>query len=97
MRIPLRSLPSISIVLALSAGTVRAQNRPDSLAAPLLLVPDAVWDGVSPSPRPGWVVLVQKNRIQSVGPAGSVAAPDKVERMELPGTTLIPGLIEGHS
>jgi len=97
MRIPLRSLPSISIVLALSAGTVRAQNRPDSLAAPLLLVPDAVWDGVSQSPRTGWVVLVQKNRIQSVGPAGSVATPDNVERMELPGTTLIPGLIEGHS
>jgi imidazolonepropionase-like amidohydrolase len=97
MRIPLRSLPSISIVLALSAGTVRAQNRPDSLAAPLLLVPDAVWDGVSQSPRTGWVVLVQKNRIQSVGPADSVAAPDNLERMELPGTTLIPGLIEGHS
>ena len=96
MRIPLRSLPSISIVLALSVGTVRAQARPDSLA-PLLLVPDAVWDGLSPSPRPGWVVLVQKNRIQSVGPAGSVATPDNVERMELPGTTLIPGLIEGHS
>ena len=97
MRIPLRSLPSISIVLAFSAGTVRAQNRPDSLAASLLLVPDAVWDGVSQSPRTGWVVLVQKNRIQSVGPAGSVAAPNNVERMELPGTTLIPGLIEGHS
>jgi imidazolonepropionase-like amidohydrolase len=98
MRIPLRSLPtSISIVLALCAGTVRAQNRPDSLTSPLLLVPDAVWDGVSQSPRTGWVVLVQKNRIESVGPAGSVAAPDNVERMELPGATLIPGLIEGHS
>ena len=98
MRIPLCGFPaSISIVLALFTGTVRAQNRPDSLAAPLLLVPDAVWDGVSQSPRTGWVVLVQKNRIRSVGPAASVPVPDNVERMELPGTTLIPGLIEGHS
>ena len=98
MRIPLRSLPAFAfIVLALSAGTVRAQNQPDSLATPLLLVPDAVWDGVSQSPRTGWAVLVQKNRIESVGPAGSLAAPKNVERMELPGATLIPGLIEGHS
>ena len=98
MRIPLPSLPAFAfIVLALSAGTGRAQNRPDSLASPLLLVPDAVWDGVSQSPRTGWAVLVQKNRIESVGPAGSLAAPENVERMELPGATLIPGLIEGHS
>ncbi len=98
MRIPLRRLPAFAfIVLALSAGTVRAQNQPDSLATPLLLVPDAVWDGMSQSPRTGWAVLVQKNRIESVGPAGSLAAPENVERMELPGATLIPGLIEGHS
>ena len=98
MRIPLRSLPPcVFIVLALSAGNVRAQNRSDTLTSPLLLVPDAVWDGVSQSPRTGWVVLVQGNRIESVGPAGSLAAPKNVERMELPGATLIPGLIEGHS
>ena len=98
MRIPLRRLPAFAfLVLAFSAGTGRAQNRPDSLASPLLLVPDAVWDGVSQSPRTGWAVLVQKNRIESVGPAGSLAAPENVERMELPGATLIPGLIEGHS
>ncbi|MFL5448844.1 MAG: amidohydrolase family protein, partial [Gemmatimonadales bacterium] len=63
----------------------------------MLLVPDAVWDGVSQSPRTGWVVLVRGDRIESVGPAGSLAAPENVERMELPGATLIPGLIEGHS
>ena len=27
----------------------------------------------------------------------SLAAPEEYERIELPGTTLIPGLIEGHS
>ena len=98
MRNPLRALSSPAlIVLVLSAGTVRAQNRPDSSASRLLLVPDAVWDGVSDSPRSGWVVLVRGNRIESVGPASSLAVPKDVERMELAGATLIPGLIEGHS
>ena len=62
-----------------------------------LLVPDAVWDGVSDAPRRGWVVLVRGSRIQAVGPAGRVEAPADVERVPLAGTTLIPGLIEGHS
>ncbi|HSJ74851.1 MAG TPA: amidohydrolase family protein [Gemmatimonadales bacterium] len=85
------------MVLALFAGTLKAQNRPDSVASRILLVPEAVWDGLWDSPRTGWVVLVRGNRIESVGPAGSLAAPENVERIELPGATLIPGLIEGHS
>ena len=98
MRIPLRAPRAhVLIVLALSAGTVKAQNRPDTVVTRVLLVPDAVWDGVSDSPRSGWAVLVRGNRIESVGPAGSLAVPEDVERMKLPGATLIPGLIEGHS
>jgi imidazolonepropionase-like amidohydrolase len=63
----------------------------------ILLVPDAVWDGVSSAPQRGWVVLVQGDRIESVGPAARVSAPADAERIELSGTTLMPGLIEGHS
>jgi len=83
--------------LALSAGTVRAQNRPDTVASRVLLVPDAVWDGVSDSPRSGWAVRVRGNLIESVGPTGSLEVPEDVERLELAGATLIPGLIEGHA
>ena len=85
------------MVLALFAGTLKAQNRPDSVASRILLVPEAVWDGLWDSPRTGWVVLVRGNRIESVGPAGNLAVPENVERVELSGATLIPGLIEGHS
>jgi imidazolonepropionase-like amidohydrolase len=62
----------------------------------LLLVPGAVWDGSSNAPRSGWVVLVRGSRIDTVGPADRISPAD-AERIDLPGTTLIPGLIEGHS
>lgn len=68
----------------------------DSAARPVVLVPDAVWDGLADTPHRGWVVLVRGSKIEAAGPAASIAA-DGADRMELPGTTLIPGLIEGHS
>jgi imidazolonepropionase-like amidohydrolase len=69
---------------------------PDTTARPILLLPDAVWDGVAATPRGGMAVLVRGSRIEAVGPADKLAAAG-AERVELKGTTLIPGLIEGHS
>ncbi|MFL5404077.1 MAG: amidohydrolase family protein [Gemmatimonadales bacterium] len=65
--------------------------------SPTVIVPDAVWDGVSDTPKSGWVVLVKGTWIEAVGPLDSVSVPADATRLELPGTTLIPGLIEGHS
>ncbi len=80
------------------AGTLAAQNRAAAdTGRARVLVPDAVWDGMADAPRRGWVVVVRGNRIVAAGPAGEVAAPAGAERVELAGTTLIPGLIEGHS
>ena len=67
-------------------------------AAPTtLLVPDAVWDGVAAAPRAGVAVLVEGDRIVAVGRADSLRVPEGTMRLALPGTTLMPGLIEGHS
>ena len=73
-----------------------------ALAAPaaaqtggVLLLPTQVFDGVDPHPHPGWSVLVQGDRIAAVGP--NLTAPAGSRIIELPGTTLSPGLIEGHS
>jgi imidazolonepropionase-like amidohydrolase len=70
-----------------------------STAAPpaYLLRPARVFDGVTAQPREGWVVLVKGERIEAVGPAEQVKAPVDAETVDLPGTTLLPGLIEGHS
>jgi imidazolonepropionase-like amidohydrolase len=71
-----------------------------SAAAPaeepaILLRPARIFDGVDPRPHEGWSVLVRGDRIEAVGPALTPPAGGRV--IDLPGTTLIPGLIEGHS
>jgi imidazolonepropionase-like amidohydrolase len=64
-------------------------------AEPILLRPAAVFDGVDPHPHAGWSVLVDGDRIAAVGP--NLAAPAGAKIIDLPGETLIPGMIEGHS
>ena len=45
----------------------------------------------------GWAVLVENDRITAVGPAAQLVLPVGVRTLDLPGLTLLPGLIEGHS
>jgi imidazolonepropionase-like amidohydrolase len=60
-----------------------------------LLLPDRVFDGNAM--HDNWSVLVDGERIRAAGPAASMPAPAGAERIELPGMTLMPGMIEGHS
>ncbi len=64
---------------------------------PLLLKPARVFDGVALEPHSGWVVLVKGERIAAAGPASEVKAPAESRVIELPGMTLLPGLIDAHS
>ncbi|MES2325900.1 MAG: amidohydrolase family protein [Pseudomonadota bacterium] len=66
-----------------------------AFADTLLLRPARVFDGVNPAPHVGWSVLVEGDKIAAVGP--NPAAPAGARTIDLPGTTLIPGMIEGHS
>lgn len=77
-----------SILTALLAFTAAP-----AVAAPLLLQPDRVWDGEAM--HVGWQVLVDDGRIVAAGP--NLAAPAEAQRIALPGQTLLPGFIEGHS
>ncbi len=61
----------------------------------VLLRPARVFDGVASRPHEGWSVLVRGNRIEAVGP--DLAPPADARVIDLPGLTLAPGLIEGHS
>ncbi|HTK58300.1 MAG TPA: amidohydrolase family protein [Sphingomicrobium sp.] len=62
-------------------------------AEPILFRPARVFDGVAI--HEGWQVLVDGDRIVGSGPA--VAAPAGVRTIDLPGSTLLPGMIEGHA
>lgn len=64
-------------------------------AEPILLKPDRVFTADDKLAHPGWSVLVEGERITAVGP--DRAAPAGARVIALPGTTLIPGLIDLHS
>jgi len=63
---------------------------------PLVLRPAYVFDAVDGTLRSGVDVVVTGDRITAVGPTESVTPP-RGQVVELPGLTLLPGLIEGHS
>jgi imidazolonepropionase-like amidohydrolase len=102
MNIPARWVIVLSFLIGLTPAA-GAQIRMDTLRrSPLLIVPGAVWDGVADATHPGWVVFVVGSRIEAVGPEPEVMKvvgqrARSMDRMDFPGTTLIPGLIEGHS
>ena len=81
----------LAITTALALGGATAP-LPD--AAPLLLRPAAVFDGVDGKTHAGWQVLVRGDRIVAVGP--DLAVPAGARTIELAGDTLMPGMIEGH-
>ena len=65
-----------------------------AMAEPILLRPAQVFDGITAQPHPGWEVLVDADRIAAVGP--HLPVPGNTRTIELPGLTLMPGMIEGH-
>ena len=75
----------------------RPQQAPVTPPRTTLLVPARVWDGVENQPHDGWAVLVRGDRIEAVGPRAQLTVPSDATTIELAGTTLLPGLIEGHS
>lgn len=78
---------ALALVLALPAAASAEPTR-------VLLRPAQVFDGTDPAPHPGWQVLVEGEKIAAVGP--NLAVPAGTQTIDLPGQTLIPGLIEGH-
>jgi imidazolonepropionase-like amidohydrolase len=95
------SVIALALVALSSVASAQARGGRGGAAAPVgpptLLVPDRVWDAIDNAPHEGWVVLVRGERIEAVGPKSQVTVPADATTIALPGTTLIPGLIEGHS
>jgi imidazolonepropionase-like amidohydrolase len=90
----MRRLAVLLIVVLPLALSAQAPAPPAASQAVTILRPARVFDGESM--HEGWAVRVRGDRIEAAGPAASVAAAGAAS-IDLPGTTLMPGLVEGHS
>lgn len=70
---------------------------PPATTQSYLLRPQRVFDASGSAMHEGWVVLVTGEKIDSAGPASSISAPAGTTTIDLPGMTLLPGLIDAHS
>jgi len=78
------------------AGAVPAlAQQPEPSHA--LIRPERVFDAATGEVRSGWAVLASGERIEPVGPLEAVEAPAGARVVDLPGATLLPGLIDAHS
>src|ERR1051325_10102883 len=62
-----------------------------------LLKPAHIFDGESAQLHDNWAVLVRGEKIEAVGPVNEINAPANASIIDLPGLTLMPGLIDAHS
>jgi imidazolonepropionase-like amidohydrolase len=86
----------LSIAFAAVPLLVHGQQRGAAPAGETVTVlkPARVFDG--DAMHEGWAVRVKGERIETVGTESTVAAAG-AKVIDLPGTTLMPGLVEGHS
>lgn len=85
-------MKQVFLLLAIVLGVSDAVVAQESVT---LLKPERVFDGEQT--HAGWVVLVKGNFILYAGDADDAPATDVDRSIDLPGQTLLPGLIEGHS
>src|SRR5438876_430335 len=78
-----------ALVILFVVAPLHAQDQP------ILLKPARVFDGSAS--HDDWAVLVRGQRIAAAGPAADVQAPAGARTIDLPGMTLLPGLIDAHS
>ena len=94
-RLVLTLLAASSLVVRPQGASAQPRQAVADTTSAVLLLPSRVFDGMEA--HEGWAVLVRGERIISAGPLPGIATPPGTRRLELPGTTLLPGLIEAHS
>jgi imidazolonepropionase-like amidohydrolase len=90
-----RFLCGVLSVIAVCWDTTLAQVPQAKPGNVTLLKPARVFDGTEM--HEGWAVLVRGERIEAAGPLAQLNTPAGAEVINLPGATLLPGLIEAHS
>jgi imidazolonepropionase-like amidohydrolase len=85
-----------SILAAVAMILTAASGGAQQPRAATVIAPGAVFDGVNASPHRDWIVVTSGNSITYAGPNDATKIPAGAKRIDLPGTTLLPGLIDAH-
>jgi imidazolonepropionase-like amidohydrolase len=87
----------LAVTLALPINHQDRQTQTAHAETIYLLKPAAVFDGTTAQLHRDWVVVVRGEKIESAGSSSSLQVPAGAKTVDLPGLTLLPGLIEAHS
>lgn len=82
-----------SLLLAAQAAGAADSDAP---AASMLVRPAWILEVETGKRHAGWALSVAGDRIVAVGPLADVAVPASATVIDLPGATLIPGMIDAH-
>src|SRR6478609_6155957 len=80
----------VAFLFSILVSQVIAQDK-----SSYYLTADRLFDGEIM--HEGWAILVSGNKIISAGPKEKIVAPANAIKINYPNSTLLPGLIEGHS
>ena len=84
---------AVLLIFGVSQAPAQRGRRGDS-GAVIVLRPARVFDGEAI--QEGWAVRVRGERIEAAGPAAGIDT-NGAKVIDLPGLTLMPGMVEGHS
>jgi len=83
--------PLLASLVCLAPALLSAQTQTQTV-----LVPESVIDGTNAAPHRSWIVVTTGNSITYTGPGDPSRIPAGAKRIDLPGLTLLPGLIDAH-
>jgi imidazolonepropionase-like amidohydrolase len=88
---------AVILAATLLPGVGLAAPEPTVPYGAHVLRPDRVFTAEGTAAHAGWMIVVEGERIAAVGPTATIQAPAGAETIDLPGATLLPGLMDLHS
>ncbi|MGH8191135.1 MAG: amidohydrolase family protein [Rhodanobacteraceae bacterium] len=97
MRKILIAFAALAVTALAWATSLPRGHAAEAATGVLLLTADRVFDAKTEQAHAGWAVLVEGGKIAAVGSRDEIKALADAKEIDLPGTTLMPGLIDAHS
>ena len=85
------------LVVFIALASAAAMPAQDESRPPLVVIGERLIDSTGAPSKPGYAVVIEGNRITQVGPKNQIRIPDGAQVIEVPGTTVLPGLVDAHT